>query len=97
MLKSLINRFKPASAPAAPQHAVPLSVEPLVDRKGEPGTRVHSEYFIDVKPDAVYWTARVYAANGAPNEQTGFAPNESAARDAAINWCNETKTKLGGV
>lgn len=82
---------EPASeaAPAAPQVAATLA----------PGSRVHHEYFVADAADADgkwHWHARVYADNGAPNEQGGSADTHEFARNAALTWCARIKAQLGG-
>lgn len=76
-------------APAAPQVAASIT----------PGSRVHHEYFTADAPDADgkwSWHARVYADNGAVNEQGGQADTHELARNAALTWCARIKVQLGG-
>lgn len=63
------------------------------------GSRVHHEYFTADAADADgkwIWLARVYADNGAVNEQRGSADTPDLARNAALTWCARIKAQLGG-
>lgn len=97
MIRSAINRFLGRAPEAAPEPAVEIAPDP----RGAPGTRVHHEYFIgEQRPvDNMYpWLCRVYAQNGAANEQTGEAATPEAAKNAALTYAAKTKLALrGGV
>lgn len=70
-----------------------------VDAALASGGRVHHEYFTADAPDADgkwIWLARVYAENGAANEQRGGADTPDLARNAALTWCARVKAQLGG-
>lgn len=74
--------------------------EPVkVDATLAPGSRVHHEYFTADEADADGkwpWRARVYADNGAANEQEGRADSLELSRNAALTWCVRVKAQLGG-
>lgn len=70
-----------------------------IDTNLAPGSRVHHEYFVGDAPDADgkwSWHARVYADNGAVNEERGRADSRELARNAALTWCARIKAQLGG-
>lgn len=95
-IKSMLKRL--SRAPQADEQAKPDYLAALAPTKGAPGTRVHHEYFLTDAPEGrVNWLARVYAQNGAVNEQRGNEPNEQAAKDAALAWCAEITTALKGA
>lgn len=92
---TLKNMFSGAQAQA---EAAPEPVK--VDATLAPGSRVHHEYFVadvanlhDLKWP---WMARVYADNGAVNEESGSADTPELARNAALTWCARIKASLGG-
>jgi hypothetical protein len=79
----------PAPAPALTQ----------VDATLAPGSRVHHEYFVADAPNSDGkwpWRARVYADNGAVNEEHDAADTPDLARNAALTWCARVKAQLGG-
>lgn len=92
---TLKNMF---ASPAQAQEAA--APEPIkVDANLAPGSRVHHEYFTADEADADGkwpWRARVYADNGAVNEQEGRADSHELARNAALTWCARVKAQLGG-
>lgn len=95
-IRSTIRALFPGQR-AQLQAAAPVEVGP--DQRGAPGTRVHHEYFPagEANADGKWpWKARVYAANGAVNEQTGLADTQELARNAALAWCAKTKAILRG-
>lgn len=95
-IRSTIRALFPGQQ-AQLQAAAPVELAP--DHRGAPGTRVHHEYFLagEANADGKWlWTARVYAANGAPNEQSGLADTWELARNAALAWCARTKSILRG-
>ncbi|MBQ5963151.1 hypothetical protein [Massilia sp. ZL223] len=95
-IRSTIRAMFPGQQ-AQPVAAAPVEVAP--DQRGAPGTRVYHEYFLvdEANGDGKWpWKARVYAANGAPNEQTGLADTQELARNAALAWCAKTKAILRG-
>jgi hypothetical protein len=77
-----------------------VAPEPFkVDAALAPGSRVHHEYFTADEADADGkwpWRARVYADNGAVNEQEGRADSLELSRNAALTWCARIKAQLGG-
>ena len=86
-----------ASPAQAQEVATPEPVK--VDANLAPGSRVHHEYFTGDAPDADgkwSWHARVYADNGAVNEERGRADSHELARNAALTWCARVKASLGG-
>lgn len=81
----------------APAEAAPAM--PNVHAAIAPGSLVHHEYHLADGPDADgkwAWLTRVYADNGAPNEQHGKANSHELARNAALTWCARIKAQLGG-
>ena len=95
-LRSTIKGWIGSQATPAPTVAV---VEATPDPRGTPGTRVHHEYFLADAPDVDGkwgWLARVYAKNGAVNEQQDRGDTQELARNAALTWCAKTKAILRG-
>lgn len=93
-IRSVINKLL-GNAPA------PARVEPVVvapDPRGAPGTRVHHEYFTDERPldNRWNWLCRVYAQNGAVNEQRSVADTQEEAKNAALAYAAVTKRALRG-
>jgi hypothetical protein len=83
--------------PQAQEIAEPAPIK--IDATLAPGRRVHHEYFTADEADANgkwSWLARVYADNGAVNEQRGAADSQDLARNAALTWCARVKESLGG-
>jgi hypothetical protein len=96
---SILGTFKNmfAGQPQAATDAVPEPVR--IDTNLAPGSRVHHEYFTADEADADGkwpWRARVYADNGAVNEQEGRADSLELSRNAALTWCARIKVQLGG-
>lgn len=96
MIRSAINRLLGNQPEAAPEQRVEVAPDP----RGAPGSRVHHEYFVGDAPEPSDnqwpWLCRVYAANGAVNEQSGRAPTQESARNAALSWAAKTKAALRG-
>lgn len=91
MIRNLFKR-QPKETPA--QRALAVLAQ---TRSTAPGTRVHHEYSVSPSAEGYDWLARVYAANGAVNEQAGHAVNESLAREQALAWCAQTSHILKGL
>jgi hypothetical protein len=82
------------------QAATEAAQEPArIDTNLAPSSRVHHEYFLGDEADTSgkwSWLARVYAGNGAVNEERGLADSQDLARNAALTWCARVKASLGG-
>lgn len=96
----ILGTFKNMFAGQA-KAATEAAPEPVrIDTNLAPGSRVHHEYFVADEADVVDlrwpWIARVYADNGAVNEERGRADSRELARNAALTWCARVKTQLGG-
>lgn len=93
MIRSAINKL----FGTVPEVAAPEVAPMVADVRGAPGTRVHHEYFTEERTDGRWnWLCRVYAMNGAPNEQSGVAEDEASAASAALSWAARTKAILRG-
>lgn len=86
-------KAKPAAAPVLPKLAA------VPDVRGNPGTRIYHEYFVDEAPinGRYHWLCRVYAADGLPHQTTGSEESDHEARMAAITWASTTKAALRGA
>jgi hypothetical protein len=95
----ILGTFKNMFAGQA-KAATEAAPEPVrIDTNLAPGSRVHHEYFVGDASDADSkwaWHARVYADNGAVNEERGRADSRELARNAALTWCARVKAQLGG-
>jgi len=94
-LKNMQNMF--AGSPVTLAEDTPALTQ--VDATLAPGSRVHHEYFVADAPNADGkwpWRARVYADNGAVNEEHDVADTPDLARNAALTWCARVKAQLGG-
>lgn len=97
ILGTFKNMF--AGQPQAPTDVATVLTQ--VDATLAPGSRVHHEYFVADEADVIDlrwpWVARVYADNGAVNEERGRADSHDLARNAALTWCARVKAQLGGA
>ena len=70
--------------------------EPAPPAVTDENSRVHHEYFVgEERADSRWpWLCRVYAKNGAANEQAGLSDSYESAKKAALAYATMTKRAL---